>query len=113
MEEKLNLDKLKLEHPELKTLEENIKKLSSEKISKELDKAVLLYIKKIIEIAELYDLEDYGELIEDIYLLQYDFIEEDGFAILSLKVMELFFTLQKLKSLTKASYEVEKVLEEY
>src|SRR3989338_5896233 len=90
MEEKLNLDTLKLEHPELKTLEENIKKLSSEKISKELDKAVLLYIKKIIEIAELYDLEDYGELIEDIYLLQYDFIEEDGFAILSLKVRQVF-----------------------
>lgn len=109
----MNLEELKKENPELLVFEKNIKNLKSGKISKDLDKAVLLYIKKIIEVAELYDLNNYSELMEDIYLLQYDFMEEDYFTILSENIIELFFTLQKLKSLTKASYEVNKVLEKY
>ncbi|MEK6792320.1 MAG: hypothetical protein AABX96_04170 [Nanoarchaeota archaeon] len=113
----MNLKKLKSENPELLTLEQNIEKLKSGKISKDLDKAVLLYIKRILEIAQLDDFDDdfdnRQELIEDIYLLQYEFIEEDGFTILSSDVMGLFFTLQGLKSLTKASYEVNKALDKY
>lgn len=109
---KLIIRKLEIENPELKILKENIKNIKG-KISKDRDKAFLLYVKKLIEIAELYDLEDYEELIEEIYLLQYDFMEEDGFSILSEEVIKFLFKLQGLKSLTKASYELEKVLELY
>ncbi len=42
----MNLKTLKKENPELLIFENKINKLKNKKISKELDKAVLLYIKK-------------------------------------------------------------------
>lgn len=113
----MNLKTLKKENPELLIFENKINKLKNKKISKELDKAVLLYIKKIIEIAQLddfdNDFDNRQELIEDIYLLQYEFLEEDSFTLLSQDLMDFFFKIQKLKSITKVMYELENVLKKY